>query len=207
MPVRPLVRVLLALAAVISLQGCWLGNWPMTYLSPHPVGSGSPVQVFTNCYSGARFFTQTRASVGVGAARVCFTSPRREVGDPRQDPVGSRALCAGFDWQAGTLREHRLIFDVVVEGEQLGADSVVASLETRGRTVTAIPWVRASPAVTNARFSLPPKLQLMFVFDEGCDPTAEYRLTVRGVSGGGHGLDIPPVDFRPTTEYVPVGAD
>lgn len=205
-------RIVFVLSACALAQGCYLGSWPMTYLSPHPVGGDSVIlagESQSPCNSNARFFTRTWASVTVAGNRICFTSPKYESGDATHpaDPETSPFLCAGFKWQSGMLRQRRIIFVVTVEGDDLVYDQAVAVLDTRGRSTSAKPTVHLYPAVITPKYTLKPKATLAFLFDEGCDVTASYRLTLNGIVAAGRALAVPPVDFEPVTETVPTGAD
>lgn len=205
-------RIVFGLAAGTLVQGCYLGNWPMTYLSPRPAGGdvvlpreGQPAI----CDGGARFFTKTWAAVTVSDVLICFSSPRRESGnasasdDPRLNPF----LCGGFQWAASAAPKRRMVFVVSASGDNLDYSGIQASLETGGhKTASAAPWVHVDPAVTKPRY-LKPKIIFGFTFNEDCDFTAVHQLTVSGLAAKGSPLPIPEVDFMPTTETVPTGAD
>jgi len=203
--------IALVLAACAVMQGCYLGSAPMTYLSPQPLGGDGVMaegQGKSTCINNSRLFTHTWASVTVAGNTFCFTSPKREDKTRRFDDDSNPWMCAGRKWATlGMEKRRRIIFFVTAEGADLAYDHAVAALETHGRTYSAKPMVHIYPAVNMPNYASKPKAILAIIFDEACDFDASYRLTLSGITSGGQVLPIQPVDFRPTKENFPIGAD
>jgi len=160
-----------------------------------------------------------------GPASLCFTSPVDKTAIAQQEDTtcvkGVMGLHEGYE---------PLVFRVFVGGKDLSLDEAAATLETKGGAATAkgelktdvdsyIDDLPAPVDVGGARrypvngemlsyaqaspyFKRPVDL-LEFHFDQDCDPSAHYRLTLTGLAQNGRALAVPPVDFDPFTEDLP----
>ncbi len=229
------VVVALAAYSSIQLQGCFLGYRTLRYPSPEPVGVAHfvyPIERIAAAepgHAGLKGFeyvctmyilgpgAPTRDSVAfsVEGADFCFNSPTTG------GVQSNRPLCMSSF--GTTLSSHPVTFQAYVSGNGVALDQPRATLEVNGNSSAAGAQVQSAPymgtaeeappgaKVSNPKAPLPeyevPRWQLNFSFDQPCDPTAHYQLTITGITMHGRQVQVPPVDFSPHEESSPMVVD
>jgi hypothetical protein len=224
--------VALAACAALELSGCYYGNIrKLTYPSPQPSGGeravypgelSSPEAALSAgiggfaslCRESIGFRGGTRKSVAFTAEGAQFRFQTPYTGETQMGCVS----ITGHIPQRGTLR-----FEIYVGGEGVVPDEPNATLEATGQSLTASAEVRDAPyagGIEEAPAGATPmypgaktplfkvsRQRLIFRFDRPCDPDAQYRLTVTGITVRGHPIRVPTVDFVTSSEWTPAYVD
>ena len=220
------------LVQTMLIQGCATFTYPSPQLVVgDQIASIDPkvaaAQFGLSCPSSIRGSRSQIAFSVQGKVGFCFASPI--VGDATHGNLPHIKPCAHGPIGGVRGESFGLIFQVYVRGKEvvLGVDQSLGTLETKGRSTTAkaqvqsrkyadmppgtkvdgelrynvngswLSFAEASPHFSRVAY------ELQYVFDQACDPDADYRLTISGITIDGRALHLPPVDFAPYSEIVP----
>jgi len=220
------------LVPITLTQGCATFTYPSPQpvvgdqiASIDPKVSGA--QFGLSCPSSIRGTRSQIAFIVGEKVGFCFASPI--VGDATHGNLSYIKPCAHGPIGGVRGETFGLIFQVYVRGKEvvLGVDQSLGTLETKGRTTTAkaqvqsrkfadmppgtkvdgqlryyvngswLSFAEASPHFSRIAY------ELVYVFDQACDPDADYRLSITGITIDGRAPHLPPVDFVPYSEIVP----
>jgi hypothetical protein len=213
--VKRIVIAAIVAALFIPLPGCFLGPHPVTYLAPVSTDGASvtyPIEEIAHEHTGVQTicFAPTSAVVAppnrdmaafsAGGAQFCYHSPT--VSGQNNNP-----------WQRceSTLApepiDSPMTFRVFVGGDGVAVGEPSGILQVNGQTITEAATVQSTQILgqKNGLMYQVPRWDLTFVFKQQCDPSQQYRLTVRGITFYGHEIQVPPVDFDPYTERFQMG--
>ncbi len=158
-------RIALVVCSVLPLEGCYLGERPLTYPSPQPVGSYHFVDPgefhlgenaaadLTNCRVGEMVVgtgpTRNSVAFSAGGADLCFYSP--EAGEapvtnknPPGDRLESRHACIMGPFGV-TLTRGPVAFRIYVSGDGVALNQPRATLEVNEQSSTVAAKVQYSP--------------------------------------------------------------
>jgi len=215
------------LVLIMLIQGC--GTF--TYPSPQPV-SGPQITSLDlsgiSCFNSIRGATRGHIAFSLdGTVDFCFTSPLMGYYKNENLTYGIPCTLGAIGGVRGDAS--RLVFEVYVRGHEvdLGVNQAIGMLETKERSTTAMAIVEPRkfldmPPGTNidgklrynvngawlsfaeaSSYFTRTAYMMEFDFDQTCNPDANYRLTITGLTAEDHALIVPPVDFVPFSETVP----
>ncbi|MGA9725364.1 MAG: hypothetical protein WBQ86_23105 [Candidatus Binatus sp.] len=209
------IIVAIVSALSIPLSGCFLGPHPVTYLVPVSANVPSVIypreaiaqghtDVHTICFAPTTTVvappSRDMAAFSAGAVNFCYLSPTvsGQNNNPRQRCESSLAP---------EPIDSPMTFRVFVSGESVAVDKPSGTLTVNGQSLTETATVQSRQILDSTRGLMyqVPRWDLTFVFNQQCDPSQRYLLTVRGITSYGHQIQVPPVDFDPYTERFQMG--
>jgi hypothetical protein len=118
----------------------------------------------------------------------------------------------------GYARRQTLIFQLYIGASDLEIRDAQATLDVDGKSFQSTAAVRDSPYGGGLDEATPgtkpinpgaatliysiPRTQLVFHFNQPCNPNASYRLSIAGITVDGREIEIPSVEFHPFSEWV-----